>query len=89
LQFDHFAEFSRLAGLTFTNDLGRRLEQADDLALGMGLAGKDRALVWRITCCTRGTMFPSSPRSLSSTTCREISTACLTPSSISAAKRRA
>ena len=35
LQFDHLAEFGGLAGLTFTNDLGCGLEQADDLALGM------------------------------------------------------
>jgi hypothetical protein len=34
LQFDHFAEFGRLARLTFANDLGRRLEEADDLAFG-------------------------------------------------------
>src|ERR1700745_4273650 len=41
LQFDHFAEFGRLAGFTFANDLGGGLEQADDLAFGMSVTGKD------------------------------------------------
>jgi hypothetical protein len=38
VQFDHLAEFGRLAGLTLPDNLSRRLEHADDLALGMGVA---------------------------------------------------
>ena len=44
LQFDHFAEFGWLAGLAFPNAFGGELEQADDLAFGMGVAGKDASL---------------------------------------------
>src|SRR5260370_36361665 len=44
LQFHHFAEFGGLAGLPFANDFRRRLEQADDLALGVGCRRRRRAL---------------------------------------------
>ena len=48
---------------------------------------KTRALVWCITCRTRGTMLSSARRSPSSATCRRMSAARLTPSPISLAKR--
>src|SRR6516162_3798248 len=89
LQLDHLAEFGRLAGLAFPNDFGGGLEQADDLAFGVVSPAKTRALVWRITCCTRGTMVSSSRRSRSNRSCRRRFGTCLTPSSISLAKRLA
>src|SRR4029077_7506243 len=46
LQFDDFAEFGGLAGLAFPNNFSGRLEQADYLVLGVGVAGETRALVW-------------------------------------------
>ena len=41
LQFDDFAEFGGLAGLAFPNNFSGRLEQADNLVLGVGVAGED------------------------------------------------
>jgi|SRR5271163_2452767 len=52
LQFDHFAEFGRLARLTPRLRGGR-------LSAWVSPA-KTRALVWRITCRTRGIMLSSS-----------------------------
>jgi hypothetical protein len=71
-------------GQALANNLGCRSKQA-----GLGVSPtKTRVLVWRMTCCTRGTMFTSSRRNPSSTACREPS-ARLTPSSIFLAKRLA
>src|ERR1700757_1235466 len=97
LQFDHFAEFGWLAGLTPRLRGGRLLRMTSVvgsnrltmLPSAWVSPAKTRALVWRITCCTRGTMLSSSRRSPSSTACREPSAARLTPSSISLAKRLA
>src|SRR6202162_5793004 len=41
LQLHHLAELVRLAGLAFANDLRRWLEQAEDLALGVGVAAEN------------------------------------------------
>lgn len=38
MDLDHLAELIRLAGLAVTNDLGRGLEQVQDLALASGFA---------------------------------------------------
>jgi hypothetical protein len=44
LDFHHLAEFIGLARLPLTNDLRRRLEQAEDLALGARLATENARL---------------------------------------------
>jgi hypothetical protein len=41
LQLHHLAELVRLAGFALANDLGRRLEQAENLAFGMRVAAED------------------------------------------------
>ena len=41
LQFHHLAELVRLTSLAFADDLRRRLEQAENLAIGMGVAAPD------------------------------------------------
>src|SRR6202040_2992273 len=95
LQFDDFAEFGGLAGLAPRFREGRlfRITSVDGsnrltiLFSAWVSPAKTRALVWRITCRTRGTMLSSSRRSPSSMTCRRVSAARLTPSPISVAKR--
>src|SRR5271168_1596043 len=95
LQFDHFAEFGRLARLTPRFREGRllRMTSVDGskrltiLPSAWVSPARTRALVWRITCRTRGIMLSSSRRSPSSATCFRRSTDRFTPSLISLAKR--
>ena len=69
LQLHHLAELVGLASLALANDLGRWLEQAEELSSLRVLPRKIRALVCFITCLTRDVISSSSWRRPSNTSC--------------------